>query len=246
MIQKPTLHRRVLIAAIIAVLVIAFVGGVIVYKQVTTTKLSVTISSNQTSILQGNSAKIPVKISLTGNPENVELTSAVNSSKINCFFDRTNGSSSFDNTLTVNVDDSAQGGNYSVTVRASSSTTSANASCTITVLTRNVTVSGKINIAPSTVADFSHNRLWDVQLDSLIFEDKRTGENVTIKPQINDETFTLTLKNQDFYYVTANYSFGVLDFLPFSRSVVIGNLTVSTPAGSNMMPPQDFTLIPQY
>jgi hypothetical protein len=105
------------------------------------------------------------------------------------------------------------------------------------VLSRNVTVSGKINIASS---------IWDMQLDSLIFENTRTDEKVTIKPQIKDETFTLTLKNHDFYYVTANYSFGVLDFLPFSRSIIIGNLTVSSPAGSNMMPGQDFTLIPQY
>jgi hypothetical protein len=234
-LQKPTV-RRVAIAAIIVVLVIASVGAVIAYQQVTTTKLSVTISTNQI-VYQGNSTKIPITMKLTGNPENVDLTSVVNSSEIKCSFDRANGSSSFDTKLTVNVDDSAQGGNYSVTVKASSPTTSANASCIIMVLSRNVTVSGKINIASS---------IWDMQLDSLIFENTRTDEKVTIKPQIKDETFTVTLKNQDFYYVTANYSFGVLDFLPFSRSIIIGNLTVSSPAGSNMMPGQDCTLIPQY
>lgn len=244
MIKKPTLHRRVLVAGIIAVLVVAFVGAVIVYEQVTTTKLSVTISSNQTSILQGNSAKIPVKISLTGNPENVELTSVVNSSKINCFFDRTNGSSSFDNTLTVTVDDSAQGGNYSLNIKASSSTTMANASCIITVLARNVTVSGKINVGSS---------IWDVWLDSLIFEEIRTGENVTTKLNNSpyspgngsyNDAFKVTLKNQEYYNVVLNYEFGTLDFFPFSSSDLIGNLTVSEPAGSNMMSGQDFTLTP--
>jgi hypothetical protein len=239
MIQKLTLRKWILITGIIAILVVAFVGAAIVYKQMTTTKLSVTISSNQTSILQGNSAKIPVTISLTGNPENIELTSAVNSSKINCFFDRTNGSSSFDNTLTVNVNDSAQGGNYSVTVSASSSTTSANASCIITVLARNVTVSGKINI---------HWTVWTMRFDSLMFEDSRTGEKVTvpISKEIyeGNVNFTVDLKNQDFYNVTANYYFGIEVFYPFGRSDVIGNLTVSTPDGSNMMPGQDFTLTP--
>jgi hypothetical protein len=235
-LQKPTL-RRFAIGAIIVVLVVASIGAAIVYNQVTATKLNVIISTNEINMLQGNSAKIPIRISLTGNPEKITLTSIVNASKINCYFDPATGSSSFNTKLTVNVDDSAQGGNYSVTVKASSSTTSANASCIIMVLSRNVTVSGKINIASS---------IWDMQLDSLIFENTRTDEKVTIKPQIKDETFTLTLKNQDFYYVTANYSFGVLDFLPFSRSIIIGNLTVSTPAGSNMMPGQDFTLIPQY
>jgi hypothetical protein len=239
MIQKLTLRKWILITGIIAILVVAFVGAAIVYKQMTTTKLSVTISSNQTSILQGNSAKIPVTISLTGNPENIELTSAVNSSKINCFFDRTNGSSSFDNTLTVNVDDSAQGGNYSVTVSASSATTSANASCIITVLARNVTVSGKINI---------HWTVWTMRFDSLMFEDSRTGEKVTvpISKEIyeGNVNFTVDLKNQDFYNVTANYYFGIEVFYPFGRSDVIGNLTVSTPDGSNMMPGQDFTLTP--
>ena len=242
-LQKPTL-RRVAIAAIIVVLVVASIGAVIVYNQVTATKLQVSISTNQTSILQGNSTKIPVGISLTGNPENVELTSAVNSSKINCFFDRTNGSSSFDNTLTVNVDDSAPGGNYSLTIKASSSTTMANASCIITVLARNVTVSGKINVGSS---------VWDVWLDSLMFEDARTGENVTTKlnnpfyspgnGSYND-AFKVTLKNQEYYDVVSNYEFGTLDFFPFSSSNLIGNLTVSAPAGSNMMPGQDFTLTP--
>ena len=210
MIQKLTLRKWILITGIIAILVVAFVGAAIVYKQMTTTKLSVTISSNQTSILQGNSAKIPVKISITGNPENYELTSAVNSSRINCFFDRTNGSSSFDNTLTVNVDDSVQGGNYSVTVKASSSSTSANASCIITVLARNITVSGKINVGSS---------VWAVWLDSLTFEDARTGENITTKlnnpfdspsnGSYND-SFKITLKNQEYYDVVSNYTFGVL------------------------------------
>ncbi len=258
MTEKPTQYRRVLIvAAIIVVLVVASIGALIVYDQSkpTQTQLGITISTNQTSILQGNSTKIPINISLTGNPEKVDLTSIVNSSKINCYIDPANGSSSFNSTLTVNVDDSVQGGNYYVTVKASSPTTSANASCIITVLSRNITASGQVNLMPGNLASEG----WNVQITSLMFQDTRTNENVTIEPKSNvifipknldfynmtDQTFRVTLKNQDFYYVTANYAFGIVNFFPFSGSVVIGNLTVSTPAGNNMMPGQDFTVTPQ-
>ena len=116
-------------------------------------------------------------------------------------------------------------------------------------LSRNVTVSGKI------IEASSH---WDIWLDSLTFEDIRTDENVTTKlngsfysPDNGSyvthgytDSFTVTLKNQASYCVMANYEFGVLDFLPFSSSDLIGNLTVSTPAGSNIMSGQDFTLTP--
>ena len=262
MTQKQIQYRRVLIvAAIIVVLVVAFIGASIVYNKLphnqltTQTQLGVTISTNQTSILQGTSIKIPINISLTGNPENVDLTSIVNSSKINCYFDPANGSSSFNTTLTVNVDDSAQGGNYSVTLKASSPTTAANASSIITVLSRNIIVSGHVNLMP----DKLNSEGWNVQITSLMFEDTRTNENVTIEPKdhvifipknlnfynMTDQTFRVTLKNQDFYNVTANYAFGIVDFFPFSGSVAVGNLTVSAPAGSNMMPAQDFTVTPE-
>ena len=83
-LQKPTL-RRVAIAAIVVVLVIASVGAVIVYNRVTATKLNVSISMNEASILQGNSTKIPISIKLTGNPEKIDVDKRINSSKINCF-----------------------------------------------------------------------------------------------------------------------------------------------------------------
>jgi hypothetical protein len=248
--QTSTKRRNIFIAAIvIIVLVISSIFALIENNPLTTTRISLSLSTNQTDILQGNSTKIPIKISLTGNPEKNTLTSIVNASKINCDFDPANSSSSFNTTLTINVDDSAQGGNYSVTVKATSPVATANASCIITVLTRNVTVSGKINIASSN---------WSVWLDSLTFKDVRTGENIKTKlngsfyspdnsSQITfryTDTFAITLRNKDFYYVEANYEFGVLDFFPFSNSELIGNLTVSTPAGNNMMPYQDFTLTP--
>jgi hypothetical protein len=250
MVQRLKLHRRVLISAIITVLVVASLGAAFAYqqalinKQATTTKLSVTLSTNQTSIFQGNSTKIPIEVSLTGNSENFTLTSAVNSSKVNCSFDRANGSSSFNSTLTVNVDDSAQGGNYSVTVKASSTSVSTNTSCLITVLVRNVTVSGKVNLSAG----------W-TEITSLIFEDTRTNEKVTIQAKsrlttfvpknmgfynITDHIFRVTLKNQDSYSVTATFTFGVMNI--FSGSDVIGNLTVSTPARGNVMTGQEFTL----
>ena len=134
MTELSTKRRNILLVSIIVVVLIAStIGAVIIYNQFTTTRINLRLSTNQTDVLQGSSVKIPIKISLTGNPENVELTSVVNSSKINCYIDPANGSSSFNSTLAVNVDDSAQGGNYSVTLKTSSPTITANASWIIMV-----------------------------------------------------------------------------------------------------------------
>ena len=244
MVQTSTQRRNILIASIIVVgLLVSTVGGVILYNQLATTRISLSLTTNQTSILQGNSTKIPITISLKGNPAKVDLASEVNSTKIKCYFDPANSSSSFNSTLTVNVDDSAQGGNYALTIKASSPTTTANALCIITVLTRDVTVSGKINIVSTK---------WAVpQVDYLTFENTRTGEKVMWVPQIErigpygsifDNNFSLTLRNQDFYYVTASYSRWTIGGEISSRSDVIGNLTVFSTARSNMMPGQDFLL----
>ena len=93
------------------------------------------------------------------------------------------------------------------------------------------------------------------EITSLIFEDTRTHEKVMIDAKtrlttfvpknmgfynVTDHIFRVTLKNQDSYSVTATFTFGVFNI--FSDSDVIGNLTVSTPAGGNVMTGQEFTL----
>ncbi len=248
MAQTSTKRKNIMIAAIIVViLVVSSVGAVMVYNQLTTTRISLSLLTNQTQVIQGSSTQIQVNVDSKGNPENTTLIAIPNSTSIHCSFSPASGKSSFNSMLTVDVDDSVRGGNYSVTIKASSPTATANVSCILTVLSRNITVSGKI------IEVSSH---WDIWLDSLMFEDARTDQNVTTKlngslysPDNGSnvthgytDAFTVTLKNQESYRVVANYWFGVLDFLPFSSSELIGNLTVSTPAASDIMSGQDFTL----
>jgi hypothetical protein len=234
--QTSIKRRKILFASIIiAVLVASSIGTVIIYNQLTTTRISLSLSTNQTSILQGSSSQIQVNVESKGNPENTALTANSNSSSIQCSFTPATGKSSFTSTLKINVPDSVPTGNYSLTVKASGSTTMANASCMISVLGKNVTVSGGIQVFSS----------WAVNIDSLQFKDIRTNAIFTVAytyGQNGENGYSIVLRNDETYNVTVNFHYGVLDFTPFSASIYLGNLTVYAPAGSNVMQGQDFTL----
>jgi len=236
MVQASIKRRNILIASVvIVVLVISSLGALIIYNQLLTTHISLSLSTNQLNIIQGSISEIEVNVGLKGNPENVNLSYSTNSSSIQCTYDNSKGNSSFISTLTISVPDSTPTGNYSLTVKASGSTTMANASCIISVLGKNVTVSGGIQVSS----------FWAVNIDSLQFKDIRTNAIFTVAyiyGQNGENGYSIVLRNEETYIVTVNFHYGVSTFTPFSASIHVGNLTVYAPAGSNVMQEQDFTL----
>ena len=235
-------QRNIIIASIIiVVLVVSSIGAVIIYNQLTATRISLSLSTNQTEVIQGSSSQIQVNVDLKGNPENTTLTAMPNLTSINCSFAPATGSSSFNSTLTINVPDSTPTGNYSLIVGAASSdTTIANASCIVSVEGKNVTVSGQIHVTSNVSLD----------VDSLQFEDTRTMAIYSVIPSFayyggeytnNFYSYTIVLSNEETYNVTVNFHWGVADFNPFAESGSMGNLTVFAPAGSDTMQGQDFS-----
>ncbi len=230
-------QRNIIIASVIlVVLVVSSIGAVIIYNQLTTTRISLSLSTNQTEVIQGNSSQIQVNIDSKGNPENTTLTAMLNSTSMQYSFAPATGSSSFNSTLTINAPDSTPSGNYSLTVKITSDTTISNASCIISVLNKNVTVTGQIVVTSP----------YAVSMDSLQFKDTRTMVIYTVVPYFEDSnysyySYSIALKNEETYNVTVNFNYGLPEFYPFSASGFMGNLTVYAPAGSDTMQEQDFS-----
>jgi len=216
------------------VLVVSSIGAAIIINQLTVTRISLSLSTNQTEVIQGSSSQIQVNVDSKGTPENTTLIANLNSSSIQCSFAPATGKSSFNSTLTINVSDSTPSGNYSLTVKISSDTTISNASCIISVLNKNVTVSGIIGVTSP----------YAVSIDSLQFKDLQTDAVYTIAfPSTAGyaSDYSIVLRNEETYNVTVNFNYGLPNFTPFSASGFIGNLTVNAPAESNTMQGQDFS-----
>jgi len=227
-----------------AVLVISSIGAVIIYNQLTNTRISLSISTNLTSILQGSNSQIQVNVESKGHPEKTTLTANLNSSFIQCSFTPATGKSSFNSTLTINVPDSTPTANYSLTVIASGDAAVANASCIISVLSENVKVSGEIRLGFPT----------SVFIDSLQFKDTRTMATYTAtfeegglsattfeESGLNEANYSIVLKNEETYNVSVNFDYGGFynfyyeppTLTPYSVTSFIGNITVYVSAGNS-------------
>jgi len=237
LVQISTKRRNILIASIIVVvLVVSSFGAVIIYNRLTATRISLSLSTTQTIILQGSSSQIQVEVDSKGNPENATLTALLNSTSIQCSFAPATGKSSFISTITITVPDSTPSENYSLTVKASGDASMANSSCTISVLNNNVTVSGKIHITSP----------YALNVGSLQFKDTRTTAIYTVNPSFEDDndsyySYNIILNNEETYNITVNFHYGLPSFTPFSANGFMGNLTVFAPAESDTMQEQDFT-----
>jgi hypothetical protein len=233
MTQTSTKRRSIIIASIVtAVLVVASIGAVIVYNQLTATRISLDITTTQTEVVQGSSSQVKVYVISIGKPENVTLSSNVGLSSINCTFEPAFGESNFTSTLTYAVSDSTPTGKYPVTVTASSGGHEAKISSVLSVLSANVTVSGRAN----------SNAICQPFFSSLIgiqFTDTQTGANTsfdfhfppppTLSPFGN---YSVTLMNKHTYAVTVSYYYAPsLDAFWQIEADYIGNFTVYAPAG---------------
>jgi hypothetical protein len=109
MAHTSTKRRSIIIAFIvIVVLVISSIIALIEYNQLTTTRINLSLSTNQTNVIQGSNSQIQVYVTSIGNAENVTLSSNVGLSSINCTFEPAFGESNFTSTLTYAVPDSLQ------------------------------------------------------------------------------------------------------------------------------------------
>jgi len=236
--QTSMERRKILIASIvIIVLVISSIGAVIIYNQLTATRIKLSLSTNETSILQGSSSQIQVNVKSKGHPENATLTASLNSSAIQFSFSPATGRSSFNSTLTINVPDSTPTTNYSLTVTALGDGAMANASCIISVLSRNVSVSGTISIALE--APF-------IGIDSLQFQDIQTkadyAATLSQTGNENESDYCVILKNQDVYNVIVSFRYALTSIPPPSfASGNVGNVTVYAPVGNSTITGLNFT-----
>ena len=168
MAQSSTKRRNILIASTIIIgLAISSIGAVIIYNQLSTTRISISLSTNRINILQGQNSQIQVKVALSGNPENMTLNSKINSTDIKAEFDPSIGKSSFTSTLIIDVPDYTPTGNYSMSITASDNKEFANTSCVISVLNANVTVSGRIQVAFSGYEEINSLQFQDLQTKAV-------------------------------------------------------------------------------
>ncbi len=147
MTQTSTKGRNILIVAVIVVvLVVAAIAFLIVFYQPSNankqvTKLSVNVSINQTEVIQGNNLQAEVNVTTVGNPENITLGDIPNGFQFN--FEPELGTSNFTSLLTMSIPVSTPTSNYSVIMTAAGRGMVQNASCVVSVLSANVTVSGR-------------------------------------------------------------------------------------------------------
>jgi hypothetical protein len=217
------------------VLVISSIGVLVLNQQLTvksaSTKLTLNVSPNQNEMLQGSSLKAEINVTSIGKSENITLSSFVGSSSINCTFEPSIGESNFTSTLTVRVPDSNPAGNYTVTVIASSGRQSVNASMVLSVLTVDVTVSGRASSAALAEPHFT-------SLQKTEFTDIQTGNvtsfNFTFAKHSYSPfgNYSVTLKNEHTYNVTISYYMGLsLNAIDYPASDYIETFTVQAPTG---------------
>jgi len=242
--QTSTKRRNVIIASIVIVmLVVSSIATLIILYQPskakhTPTSLNLSISTNQTNVIQGNSLQAKVNVTSIGNPENVTLGSDAGSSGINCTFEPVIGTSNFTSTLTMNVPNSTPTGNYSIIVTASGGGAVENASCRVSVLSATVAVSGTV-----WAGGFLN---FNVGLNYIEFIDNQTyAKTVVGLPSPYPETeaaiepYTVILQNEHTYQVTVSVSLTGPTGTTYTFAAV--NFYVYAPAGNNTITGKNFT-----
>jgi len=224
---------------LIVVLVISSVSAFLIFSKHGSTTLDLSVSLNQTNVVQGSNLQAEVNVTSIGGAENVSLGSNVGSSGIRCSFEPATGISNFTSTLTMNVPDSTPSGNYSVLVTASGGGEIENASNIISVLNTNVTVSGIVSVPYPTLIEFTE---LQTNLTSTfhfpLTESSNAGE-VTLYNSGN--SYTIILANEHTYNVTVGAYFTFL-WATFIDTFQDGTLYVYAPAGNSTMPEQNFSL----
>jgi hypothetical protein len=243
MTQTSTKRRNIIIASIvIVVLVISSICALIEFNQLTTTRINLSLSTNQTNVIQGSNSQIQVEVTSIGKAENITLSSNVGLNSINCTFEPTTGKSNFTSTLTMNVPDSTPTGNYPVTIIASSDGQAVNASSVLSVLSANVTVSGKAASGNAQIYNNSGYLHLVVGVSSLIgiqFTDIQTGTKTSFSfsftPPLSSTNaigvYSVTLMNEHTYNVTISYYWGPSFSNVSQFTDDISNFTVYAPDG---------------
>ncbi len=233
MFQSSTKRRTIVIASIvIVVLVISLAASLIAfYHQPSTvkqspSKLEVTVSLNQPSVIQGSNLQGEVNVTTIGNAENVTLSSDVGSSGINCTFEPSWGTSNFTSTLFMSMPDSTPTGNYTITVTALGVGQEENASCVFSVLSANVTVSGRASV----------NKMGSI-VRQIKFVDETTNATNTFSfptnpAAYNNNVYSVNLENEHTYYVTIDYFWGNGE-IEFPATYYAGDFHVYALAGNN-------------
>jgi hypothetical protein len=194
--QKSTKHRSVLIASIIIVVLLVASLTVFYYQSTSNqlpTKLSLNISLNQSSVIQGNNLQAKVYVASIGKAENITLTSNSSSSGINSIFEPSTGESNFTSKLTVNVPDSTPTGNYSITITAFGNGQEQKASFAVSVLSANVTVSGSIIVY----------HLWIPPTEVQFIN---TETHVVYKAPINNNSYCISLPVNQTYGIEGDWN----------------------------------------
>ncbi len=241
MAQISTNRRNSLIVAvIIVVLVVAsFAFLILVYqpsianKPITNkpTAINLNVSLNQPSVIQGNKLRAQINVTSIGKAENITLSSNSGSSGINCIFEPSIGNSNFTSVLTMSIPYSAPTGNYSITIVASTDKQSVNASIIVSVLTGNVTVSGRASSAALAEP-------WFTSIQKIEFTDIQTGLVTSFSFSFSKQSYnpfgnySVTLKNEHTYNVTISYFMGPsLNAVVNPASDYITTFTVYASAG---------------
>ena len=245
MVQNSTKKQRnIIIASIIIVVLIisSITTWIILYepskvKQVPTS-LNLHVSLNQSNVLQGNNLQAEVNVTLIGKAENITLGSNVGSSGIVCSYDPATDTSNFTSLLTINVPDSTPTGNYTIFVTASSGGALENASCSISVLSSTIAVSGTVG-----AGGFLN---FNVGLNYIEFIDNQTNVKTVVGlpspyPVTTwaSSTYSVILQNEHTYQVTA--SVNVLEPTGITYTFAAVTFYVYAPAGNNTITEKNFT-----
>jgi hypothetical protein len=194
--QKSTMHRIVPIAAIIIVALLVASLTAFYYQSTSNqlpTKLSLNISLNQSSAIQGTNLHAEVNVTSIGKAEKITLTSNSGSSGLICTFEPSVGKSNFTSALTIYVPDSTPRGNYIISVTAFGNGQEQNASFTIPVLSANVTVSGSIIVY----------HLW-IPPTEVQFINAET--HVVYKAPINNNSYCISLPVNQTYGIEGDWN----------------------------------------
>jgi hypothetical protein len=230
--------NRKLVVITVLIAVISLIIALTVYNQFTATRIILDITTTQTEVVQGSSSHVQVYVTSIGKPENVTLRSDVGSSSVNCTFEPAFGESNFTSTLTYAVSDSTPTGKYPITISASSNGHEAKISSVLSVLSANVTVSGRAN----------SNAIMQPFFSSLIqiqFTDTQTGVNTSFDfhfpappSSVNPfGNYSVILMNKHTYDVNVSYYYAPSPDDTFWQIEAdnIGNFTVYAPAGETAM-----------
>lgn len=215
-------HRKYSIASVIAI-VILFASLTVFYNQYTSnqlsTKLSLNISLNQSSVIQGNNLQAKVHVVSIGKVENITLTSNSSSSGIDCIFEPSTGESNFTSKLTVNVPDNTPTGNYTIAITAFDNEQEQKASFALLVLSAKITVSGSIIVY----------HLW-IPPTEVQFINIETHE--VYKAPINNNSYCISLPANQSYGIEGNWNGRIFN----ATGIPIGGITMQLYGGEHSYP----------